>query len=870
MHSRRHLPGYIAGLAALAYCGMAGAKGLYPNQFFGAFNGPAAMVSADLDGDGHPDIAEIGFDGTVAVLLNRGHGSFHIPKAYYVAGTLAEAIQAGDVNGDGKTDLVVADSSGNAIVVLIGRGDGSLVAQTAAQQAQGKGTAAPSYAAGTGPTALALADLNGDGKLDAVTANLTDGTVSVLLGKGDGTFGTATAFTVGTTPTAVAVADLDGDGKPDLLVANSADGTLSYLKGKGDGSFADQVTIRINNPPVRAAIQALVVADFNHDGKLDVVATTTDPNAQTVAYLKGNGDGTFGNVRPLITGLLTRFIKAADVDGDGNLDLIAGSSSNGTLRVLRGNGAGGFGTGVDYPAPGISGALTSQSFDAVDITGDSLPDIMVINAAAGLMQVLYNDGTGGFHLKGSYSTGHVPSGVASGDLNGDGHQDVVEVDSADGTLGVRLGAGDGTLGPLTTYTVGSHPQRVLLTDLDGDGKLDAVTANNGDATVSVLMGNGDGTFRAARNFDAGPNPVDLAAADMDQDGKLDLVVANQIVNKVSILRGDGAGGFIGRKIYLAGSQINALAVGDTDRDGFPDVVTVGGNVAVLYNDGHGGLKRIVLNSDGTSDEVYSAIGVRIALLDVDHDGLRDIVVADYSDSQISVLRDFGKGHFHNPVGFSTCTNPIDMQFGDLNADGNLDIAVACVGSSSLSVMLGNGLGGFLNTAYPVEIDPRGVTIADLDEDGQPDLVAVNGGSDNLNILKQINGVVAGDTAPTVKGAPFFVPDGAQPVDGILNGKDKDGDGLIFGVVAPPAGGIVASSADGSFSYLANTGFSGHDSFQFQATDGVKLSNIGTIPITVAKNTAGQKSSGGGFLGGFWLPLLPLLLAIRVRRRARVA
>jgi hypothetical protein len=848
---------------------MAGAKGLYPDQFFNAFNGPASMVTADLDGDGHPDIAEIGFDGTVAALLNNDHGGFHLPKAFYVAGTQPESIQVGDLNGDGKPDIVVADGTGNAIVVLIGRGNGSFVAQTASEQAQGKGTAAPSYATGTAPTGLALADVNGDGKLDAVTTNFTDGTLSVLLGKGDGTFGTATTITVGASPTAVAAADFDGDGKPDLLVANSADGTLSYLKGRGDGSFAAQVTMRINPAPARPTVQALVVADFNHDGKLDVVATTTDPNADTVAYLPGNGDGTFRLGHTLTTGLATRFIQAADVDGDGNLDLVAGSSTNGTLRVLRGTGTGKFDTGVDYPAPGINGAFTSQAFDLADVDGDGKPDILAINSAASIIQVLYNDGSGGFHLKGSYATGHVPSGVASGDLDGDGHQDVVEVDAADGTLGVRLGAGDGTLGPLTTYTVGSHPQRVLLADLDGDGKLDAATVNNGDGTVSVLMGNGDGTFRTARNFSAGPNPVDLAVADMDQDGKLDLIVANQVVNRVSILRGDGAGGFLRRKIYLAGSQINALAVGDTNRDGFPDVVTVGGNVAVLYNDGHGGLEPIVLNDDGTSDEVYSPIGVRIALLDVNHNGLRDIVVADYSDSQIAVLRDFGKGHFRDAVDFATCANPIDMQFADLNADGDVDIAVSCVGSSSVSVMLGNGDGAFISTAYPVEIDPRGIAIADLDEDGQPDLVTVNGGSDNLNILLQINGVVAADTAPTVAGAPFFVPDGKDPVSGILNGKDKDGDGLIFGVVIPPTIGIVFASSDGSFTYLANTGESGKDSFQFQATDGVKLSNIGTIPITVKKNTAGVKSGGGGFLGGFWLPLLPLLLAIRARRRARM-
>jgi len=299
----------------------------------------------------------------------------------------------------------------------------------------------------------------------------------------------------------------------------------------------------------------------------------------------------------------------------------------------------------------------------------------------------------------------------------------------------------------------------------------------------------------------------------------------------------------------------------------PDVVTVGGNVSVLYNDGAGGLKAAVVNADGTSAELYAAIGVRVALQDVDGNNRPDIIVSDYSDSQIVVFLADGKGVFETTPGvFPTCTNPTNLAFADLNADGTTDIAVTCVGSSSIGVMLGNGHGAFIGDLYPVEIDPRGVSIADFDEDGQPDLAVVNGGSDNLNVLTQIHGVVAADTAPVVKGAPFFVADGNVAETGIMNGTDKDNDALGFSVVVSPANGIIASSNDGTFSYLANTGYKGADSFQFQASDGVKLSNVGTIPITIAKNSAGATGSKGGFLGGFGLPLLPLLLGLWLRRR----
>src|SRR6185503_8766186 len=117
----------------------------------------------------------------------------------------------------------------------------NFVTQTAAEAANAHGTPPPTYATGAAPTGLILADVNGDGKLDAITTNFTDGTVSVLLGRGDGTFGTAKTFKVGNDPTAVIAGDFDGDGKLDLVVANSLDGTLSYLQGRGNGTFVAQV-----------------------------------------------------------------------------------------------------------------------------------------------------------------------------------------------------------------------------------------------------------------------------------------------------------------------------------------------------------------------------------------------------------------------------------------------------------------------------------------------------------------------------------------------------------------------------------------------------------------------------------------------------
>ena len=872
MHSRRSLPSAALGLAALACCGAAGANGLYPTQFFHTLNGPNVVVSADMNGDGHPDLVEIGTDSTVAVLRNRGDGTFDSPDAYYSVGQQPTALAVADLNHDGNLDVVVLNSTDATISVLLGKGDGNLVAPTATQTANGIGVPAPTYAVGHGPASLTIADVNGDGIPDIIVANFVDNTVSILLGNGDGTFKPAVAVPVGNGPVFVTTADMNGDGKPDLVVNNNLDNTVGVLLNNGDGTFGAMNTTKIGRKRLFLYPQMLVVGDFNHDGHLGVITTTTSENGDYVFYLPGNGDGTFRPAKVLTTGLQTSYLAVADVNGDGFPDLIAGSVANNSIRVKLGNHLGGFTTGVDYPASGIAGGSQVQRLAVADFSGTGKPDIAVVNSEAGFVQLLYNDGTGQFHLKNSYDTGSTPSDVETADLNGDGHLDLVESNSADGTLGVRLGNGDGTFQAMQTYKVGANPQRVLLLDVNGDGKLDAVTVNAGDNSVSVLLGNGDGTFQAARDYPAGPNLVDIAAGDMNHDGKVDLLVANAVVNTVGILRGNGDGSFKAPVTYFASSQVNGLAVGDLEHSGFPDVVTIGGNMAVLRNDRKGGLIAPTLDpTTDTSPDLYAATGVRITLAHVRQSNRLDALIADSSNGQLVVFKDVGGGLFdQTSTSFPTCGNPRSLSVADLNADGHLDVVVSCSGSSAVGVMLGNGQGGFLSSPYPAELTPRGVAIGDFNEDGEPDLATVNGDSDNINVLLQIPGVIAADHAPVAVSGTFTIADGRKPQNGTFGATDKDGDPLVYVVTTEPTlGSFSYDSNDGTFTFTAGTGQVGDDLVQFQVSDGVKLSNIADMTIDIQSNPTGG-SSHHGFLGVFWLPMLPLLglfAALRRRRRS---
>jgi len=202
-----------------------------PGSPFAAGPFPAWVAVGDLNGDGHPDLVTANSDTTVSVLLGDGGGGFSAaPGSPFAVGAYPESVAIGDLNGDGHLDLVDADYGDNTVSVLLGDGGGGF-------------SAAPGspFAVGAYPYSVAVGDLNGDGRPDLVTANAGDNTVSVLLGDGGGGFSAApgSPFAVGANPYSVAVGDLNGDGHPDLVTANGGSNDVSVLLNTTSASPAD-------------------------------------------------------------------------------------------------------------------------------------------------------------------------------------------------------------------------------------------------------------------------------------------------------------------------------------------------------------------------------------------------------------------------------------------------------------------------------------------------------------------------------------------------------------------------------------------------------------------------------------------------------
>ncbi len=340
------------------------------------------------------------------------------------------------------------------------------------------------------------------------------------------------ANTSGIPLTVVAIADLNRDGHPDIVAAtvfyypycsNGYGGTLEILLGNGDGTFQSPATYCSGGDWA----SSIAVADVNGDGKPDLVVANVNAaygnSNGSVGVLLGNGDGTF---QPAVAyrsgGGQAWSVAVADVNGDGNADLVVANYDDNLLGVLLGNGDGTFQPAVAYSSGGSGGSI---ALAVADVNGDHKPDLLVAISSNNTVGVLLGNGDGTFQTAVPYNSGGSgPGAVAVADVNGDGKPDLLLENS--GTVGVLLGNGDGTFQTAVPYNSGgSGPGAIAVVDVNGDGKPDLLLGNSG--TVGVLLGNGDGTFQTALAFNSGGNGPQ-AVADLNGDRLPDVVVASAI------------------------------------------------------------------------------------------------------------------------------------------------------------------------------------------------------------------------------------------------------------------------------------------------------------------------------------------------------
>ncbi len=530
-------------------------------------------------------------------------------------------------------------------------------------------------------------------------------------------------------------------------------------------------------------------------------------------------------------------VAVADLDGDGNADVVTTLHGVDSVAVRLGDGTGALGPAKAYATGNHPGAVA-----LADLDGDFILDLVVSNAGSANVSFRHGLLHGLFAPKTDLIIGGQPAGIGIGDLNGDGKPDAAIANPSINAVTVLAGGGPNGLVPGFVLSMGPAPIAVAVVDLDHDGVDDVVAASSSKDSLYVRRGVAAGGFGPLLRFVVNGLPSGLTIGDVNNDGFEDAVVAN--VNPFAdVLLNDGAGSFQAPLEFQLGGPASAIVIGDVDNDGVPDLSSVNPfQTSLGVNRGLGGGQFAI-------PVIYTPVGASgcqgLALGDFDGDGRRDYVVASQTPARLTVLLGNGLGPFGPPADIVSGDQPDAVAVGDITGDGFPEIASANYQDANVSVFTNSGTGTFsAATPYAMSNYPASVVLVDLNGDGKKDLVA--GGfstfeSDTNRVSVRLN---AGTGA---FGARVDYDAARRPCAALAAGE-VTGDGKTDVVVGHGSFGVAVLPGNGAGALGAAVPYTTHgDPYGVHLAD---LDANGKLDLVVADRTANVVSVLLNGAGGF--------------------
>jgi len=815
------------------------ASDIDPKVDFTAGYLPQVISMTDIDGDGKLDMAVLNASTSsfsVSIFRNTAtkgviNASSFASRTDIPAGNTPIGLLMQDLDGDGKPELIVLNKADNNVSVYHNNSVGSAISF-------GPKTDFPT---GSAPVAFAVGDVDGDGKPDIVTTNGT--AISILANnsiKGSLTTSSfAAKFDIAGAFSSVLIADVDADAKLDIVGLNSAGISVYH----NIGTIAGQLNASIFDKKVDFALTngatTISVADINNDGKPDFITVNKSTNSVSVILNTTNGsviDNTsFAAPTTYATGKLPYLAAVDDIDGDGLLDIVVVNYTDGSISLLKNTTAGSlsFAPKIDIPI-----AQFSSSVSLGDIDGDGRPDIVVTNNLT-TVSVLRNNPTNPPVIS-SISPMSGPVGttvtITGTNFNKNATANNVVffgaakavVTSATATQIVVTVPPGSTYKPITVlntetarsafslkpfnvtyagntgikapdfeilsgnrYYAGQSTMLMDMADIDGDGKPDIVTINQNANSLMIWRSNGlmsasSGQYAPpAASFDGGTSVDKFRIGDLDGDGRPDIVTISGTTHTITILRNISTPGNIAfdKKITIVNYDYiydDEIVLADFDMDGKLDMATgrnTGGSLTIYRNTSSTGFI-----SFAAANPMYNvSTGNAMEAGDIDGDGKPDLVLSSYDYSGnggIYLLQNTsstGKISFNTPVQVSQINT--NLILADINGDGKLDIVAA----NGLFVLKNTATAGVINTSSmsdPIKYDinqdiPVWVTSADVDGDGKPDLITTNVDNNNHSTLSIYHNTSTSNTISF--DVPVDIETPAAPNS--IVASDVDGDGI---------------------------------------------------------------------------------------------